>query len=210
MSGQNLAERLFSEAESIETIGAWLDSLAASERLAQCRSLNRPQQRRLYELAEKAPALSLADFVPTDVGNLVEVIHEGRNTLPLPQTFKLFQKRFCRPADGSERLFGYNEGATRGLIGPGYFVMIPTKGKPAWEARGSLVVDYFQVPDDLVVSGWPKVVPNHVGLQVLVYHQTRDYMRKVSRNVTIGAAYKGEKCLHQWFILDRQDAGERP
>ena len=31
------------------------------------------------------------------------------------------------------------------------------------------------------------------GLQVLVYHKTRDFMRKVSAHVSIGAAYKKEK-----------------
>jgi hypothetical protein len=42
-----------------------------------------------------------------------------------------------------------------------------------------------------------------VGLQTLVYHQTRDFMRRVSSHVTIGAAYKKERALNVHFILCR-------
>ena len=65
------------------------------------------------------------------------------------------------------------------------------------------MIDYFQVPDGRVASGWPNVVPNSRGLQTLVYNGTRDYMRKVCKHVSIGAAYKGEKALDNYFILCR-------
>ncbi len=195
--------------DNIAQIGAWLDGLPHADRLAASRSLDRGQQRRLYEKAAKAAPLTMDDFVPPSVGDRVEVIHFGRNTLPLPGSWKLFEKRFCRPAGGGDRLFGYNESPTRGLIGPGFFVMVPTKGNPAWEARGSLVVDYFQVPDAPVVEGWPTVVPNTSGLQFFVYNKTRDFMRKVSTHLTIGAAYKVEDPLGHYFVLLRAPvAGE--
>ena len=90
-----------------------------------------------------------------------------------------------------------------GWIGPGFFVGKKTAGNAAWEERGKVVIDYFEVPDSPVVEGWPKVVPNSKGLQVFVYHKTRDFMRRVSNHVSIGEAYKKEKSMGVNFILCR-------
>jgi hypothetical protein len=79
-----------------------------------------------------------------------------------------------------------------------------TAGRPEWEARGAVVIDYFQIPDGPVPAGWPPVIPNTKGLQRFVYHRTRDFMRRVSTHVTIGAAFKEEKSLDHYFILCRQ------
>ena len=184
-------------------IADYLDGLEHDARVAESRTLGRAQQRRLWDKAADSDPLTVDDFVPASVDPLVEVIHEGRNTLPLPGLFRHFQKRFCRPSDAEGCLYGYNEGASRPLIGPGYFVLLPTGGNRAWRTRGSIVVDYFQVPEGPVVASWPKVVENQKGLQVLVYNGTRDFMRKVSETVTIGAAYKGEKPLDHYFMLVR-------
>ncbi len=184
-------------------IAEYLDGLDHWDRVNETRSLGRAQQRRLWDKAADNAPLTLDDFVPASVEPLKEVIHEGRNTLPLPNAFRNFQKRFCRPADTNDGMYGYNEGATRPLIGPGYFVAVRTEPTPAWHTRGAIVIDYFQVPSGPVVSGWPKVVPNQKGLQVLVYNGTRDFMRKVSTHVTIGAAYKGENPLDHYFMLVR-------
>ncbi len=189
-------------AARIAELGEYLDGLSPDHRLHETRQLGGRDQARLYELAAEAAPLDLAHFVPADRGELREVIHDGRNTLPV---FTTFQKRFCRPAPGADRLFGYNEGVTRALLGPGYFVAHPTAGNREWEARGAVVVDYFMVPDGPVVSGWPKVVPNSRGLQLLVYQGTRDFMRRVSQHVSIGAAFKGERPLGAYFTLCRQD-----
>jgi len=88
--------------------------------------------------------------------------------------------------------------------GPGYFVAVPTASNPEWRSRGAIVVDYFQVPDGAVASGWPRVVPNTKGLQRFVYDRTRDFMRRVSKHVTIGAAFKVEKALDHYFVLVRE------
>lgn len=186
---------------TVAEIGAWLDGLSHEERMTAVLALGKAEQQRLFERADPA-AITLEHFVPPGVSPLTEVIHHGRNTLPV---FKLFQKRLCRPATGSGRLFGYNEGSTRGLIGPGFFVAVPTRGNAAWEQRGAVVVDYFQVPDAAVVEGWPKVVPNNRGLQVFVYNKTRDFMRRVSAHVSIGAAYREEKPMGAYFVLCRED-----
>ena len=91
---------------------------------------------------------------------------------------RLFEKRFCRPKDGSARLFGYNESPFLTVIGPGSFVGVSTAPNPAWAERGAVVIDYFQVPDGTVATGWPPVVPNTKGLQRFAYNKTRDFMRK--------------------------------
>lgn len=187
---------------SLEEIGALLDRLLPSARLDAAMTLGPRDQAILFERAGQAPAITLDHFVPSDVPDLREVIHEGRNSLPL---FRRFQKRFCRPRGETARLFGYNEGQTRALLGPGYFVVVPTSSRPDWASRGALVVDYFQVPDGLAAPGWPAVVENSRGLQRLVYFQTRDFMRRVSAHISIGRAWKNESRLPATFVLCRQD-----
>ena len=198
----SLKELLLDDDATIASIAAHLDGLSHEDRMDEVMSCNRKQQIAMYEKAAASAPITFEHFVPASVGPLTEVIHHGRNTLP---AFKRFQKRFCRPADSADRLFGYNEGSTRALIGPGYFVAIPTEGNADWKPRGAVVVDYFQVPDQDVVEGWPKVVPNSRGLQMFVYNKTRDFMRKVSEHVSIGAAFKKEKALGAYFVLCRED-----
>jgi hypothetical protein len=143
--------------------------------------------------------------VPADRAPREPVRHFGKNTLPLPRPLRFFEKRFSRPESGTPRLFGYNETHVVRLVGPGYFVARATAGQCEWERRGAVVVDYFQVPDGPVPDGWPRVVPNSRGLQILVYHRTRDFMRRLSRHVTIGAAYKNERALDHYFALVREE-----
>ena len=202
MSG--LDERIDDEHTGIDDIGAYLDGLDAATRARECGGLGRARQRMLFEKAAHARPLELDDFV-NGAGARAEVIHDGVNTLPLPPPLRRFQKRFCRPDDRDGSLFGYNEGPTRRAIGPGYFVAIPTAGRPHWTARGAVVIDYFQVPDGAVADGWPRVVDNAHGLQRLVYDRTRDFMRRVSEHVSIGAAFKVERPLDHYFVLCRRE-----
>ena len=74
----------------------------------------------------------------------------------------------------------------------------------AARAHGGVVVDYFEVPAEAVVDGWPRVVPNGRGLQRFVYHQTRDFLRAVSEHVSIGAAFKRNRPLDHYFVLCRR------
>ena len=64
----------------------------------------------------------------------------------------------------------------------------------------------IEVPEGEVPAAWPKVVPNSRGPQILVYHRTRDFMRRVSAHVSVGAAYKVEKAMGAFFTLIREDA----
>ncbi|MEW5852345.1 MAG: hypothetical protein AB2A00_26375 [Myxococcota bacterium] len=200
-----LSELLDSSTSTFEQVRTLLDGLDHAGRMSALSATNRAQQRRLYQLAERKVSLTLEDLVPSSRGAVTEVKHHGRNTLPLPRAFRFFQKPMCRPKDGSARLFGFNEGASRPIVGPGYFVAYRCTDKPEWAARGDVVVDYFQVPDVEVVPGWPTVVPNSKGLQMFVFKGTRDFLRGVSQHVTIGTAYKGEKALDHYFTLCRED-----
>ncbi|HEX7842280.1 MAG TPA: hypothetical protein VF469_32635 [Kofleriaceae bacterium] len=190
----------------IDAIGAYLDGLDPGPRWHEVRGLDRAHQRTLYEKAAHARPIDLAHFVG-DAGPRQEVIHDGVNTLPLPASWQRFQKRFCRPDPGGAaepRLFGYNEGPSRRLIGPGFFVALPTGDRPQWSARGGIAVDYFQIPDGAVADGWPRIVANDWRLSRFVYHQTRDFLRCVSRDVSIGAAWKRERPLDHYFVLCRR------
>jgi hypothetical protein len=201
-----LAELVHDDTAGIDRIGAFLDALSPEQRVLEARSLNRDEQRSLYARAEGARPLSLEDFVAGDLAPLVVVRHSGRNTLHLPDRLQLFEKRFCRPKDGTPRLFGYNASPFEKSVGPGFFVAVPTAGNSEWEPRGAIVVDYFLIPDGEVPPGWPPVIPNTKGFQRFVYHRTRDFMRRVSTHVTIGAAFRVEKPLDHYFVLCREDA----
>lgn len=197
----SLKDLLDDENVRISDIATYLDELSAEARADEVLELSRGAQIALWERAAESPPITLEHFVPAGTPPLTEVIHEGRNTLP---TFKRFQKRFAVQAAGDREAIGYNEGSTRALIGPGFFVAEPTHGKPEWEERGAVVVNYFRVPEGPVVETWPKVVPNSRGLQMFVYNKTLDFMRRVSTHVSIGAAFKHEKPLGAYFVLVRE------
>lgn len=203
MSGMSVQSLIAEPSVTIDVIAEHLDGLDADRRWQELSILSRSEQRALYEKAAAAPAIT-AEHFHGGAPPLQAVIHEGLNTLPTPKGVRRFQKRFAR-GNGAEELFGYNEGVTRKAIGPGYFVAGPTAGNAQWESRGAIVIDYFRVPTGPVPSGWPKVVENREGPQRFVYHGTRDFMRRVSAHVSIGAAYKGERPLDHYFVLCRID-----
>lgn len=180
----------------IALIERYLDGLPAAARIAASRSLGPKAQRRLWTLTA-GRAVRLDDIVPADRPALEEVRHYGRNTLP---AFRLFEKRFCRPRAGAgEGLWGYNEGATRALVGPGYFVCRGTDG----DSRGEVVVDYYQVPPDRPAT-WPAIQDNESGVSRVVYGFMQDFLRRVSSHVTIGRAYKHDRETANCFTLCRE------
>jgi len=196
----SLAELVRSDAKILE-IARHLDALSPADRLVECQALSGKDQKALYRKAGDSPPLDLAFFVPAGTPPLSQVIHHGKNSQP---AFRDFQKRWCRPTDRDDRLYGYNETVVRPLIGPGYFVARETEGGGR-DPRGAVVVDYFMTPpEDGRAPGWPAVKPNSSGLQRFVYHQTRDYMRRVSAHVSIGEAHRLEKKVMGWFVLCRE------
>jgi len=196
----SLVELVRSDAKILE-IAQHLDALSHGERLRETQSLSGPDQKQLFRKAADSPPLDFEFYVPAGTPSLTEVVHHGKNSQP---AFRNFQKRWCRPADREDALYGYNETAVRPLIGPGYFVAHET-ADGGRDPRGAIVVDYFMVPEGAVAPGWPPVKPNSSGLQRFVYHQTRDYMRRVSAHVSIGEAHRLEKRVMGWFVLCRED-----
>ena len=175
-----------------------LDGLGHEARVAVTRALGAREQRRLYEAVEGFETLALADLVPPQVGDMREVRHFGRNTLP---AFTHFEKRFCRPAGDSaespERLYGYNHAAVRPLVGPGYFVA------RASEPAGEVLVDYNELPTSAPDS-WPAIRRNEVGVSRFVYGFMVDSLRRVSEHVSIGSAARHGREMGSWFVLCRE------
>ena len=197
----SLVELVRSDAKILE-IAQYLDSLSHAERLRECQSLSGGDQKQIFRKAGDSPPLDFEFYVPAGTAPLTQVIHYGKNSQP---AFRNFQKRWCRLADRAGELYGYNETVVRPLIGPGYFVAHETEDGGR-DPRGAIVVDYFMTPPaDAKAAGWPPVKPNSSGLQRFVYHQTRDYMRRVSSHVSIGEAHRLEKRVMGWFILCRED-----
>ena len=192
-----LAEGLKKNSLQIDEIATYLDGLDASARVTEVRGLGPNAQKALWSMTEGSE-LTLEDFVPATVGELEQVIHYGRNTLPV---FKIFEKRFCRAPEGTDTqgLWGYNEGSTRGFVGPGYFVCRYTDG----DIRGSVVIDYTLIPGGKV-SDWPTITPNEKGVSRFVYSGMQDFMRRVSQHVTIGRAYIKGKETNNYFLLCRE------
>ncbi len=183
--------------ERIDALAEYLDSLDDTRRVRFVRSIGARTQARLWEAVRNRPA-TLADLVPPSLPPAVEVIHKGKNTMPI---LSAFEKRFCRAERRDDLLYGYNEGPTRNIIGPGYFVV------PAAEARSEVGVDYREVPPPgaRLPLAWPPVKANEVGLQRLVFAGMVDHLRRISRHVTIGRATRSGKETNNYFLLCRVD-----
>lgn len=190
----NLSRAILEE-RPIEEIQAELDGLSPNDRVEQSRSLGPKEQKLLWELCTDR-AVSLEQIVP--LGRVNQTVrHLGRNTLP---AFKYFEKRFLRPTEDSEVLWGYNEGPTRKLVGPGYFIC-RVSDQPM---VGEVVIDYEQLPTGSP-EGWPEIKANEAGVSRLVYAYMHDYLRRVSDHVTIGRAYRKGKESPNYFTLCRWD-----
>lgn len=189
---------LFTPQLAPDRLAGALDGLGDADRVDAVAHLRRRELAALYEAAAGNRALTLEDFVPADVRPRTEIIHEGKNSLPL---FTRFQKRFCRPPQaGSIALWGYNEQGQRALTGPGYFICHQ-------DERGQLVIDYREVPEAApadLPAGWPAILPNSARLSRFIYNGTVDVMRRVSDRVTVGRAHRKDKPMDAWFALVRR------
>jgi hypothetical protein len=169
-----------------------LDDLAEPDRLRAVAGLRRKELAALFEAAAENQPLRLTDLVPAKVPALTEVIHDGKNSLPM---FTRFEKRVCRPPGQDDELWGYNEQDLRAITGPGYFVI--------HSERHDVVVDYRRLPPE-PPPGWPKILPNSARLSRFIYNGTVDVLRRVSEGVTIGRAYRQGKAMDNWFALVRR------
>ena len=178
----------------LAAIARWFDAASQEARVAGMRSLGKSQQRALFHATANAEALTIDYMVPARLGDLTEVIHEGKNSLPL---FTQFQKRFARLPGRPDTLVGYNHQTMSAFTGPGYY-----------EARvdgRQIAVDYTKLPSQKVAS-WPPIIPNSARLGRFVYADMIDYLRRVSAHVTIGRAVRHGKETENYFLLCRQDS----
>lgn len=178
-----------------------LDALREDERVAFVRGLTKADMIRLWD-ATAGRVVTAEDFVPAGVPPRVEVIHKGKNSLPL---FSEFEKRFTR-GDRDGVVFGYNHNEFNWTTaGPGYFVgHVESKARAA-DQQGVFGLDYYDLPPKFAAlpPGWPKMRKNEIGLTALIYAKMVDYMRKVSDGVTIGRAWKHGKRTSNYFVLAR-------
>jgi hypothetical protein len=181
------------------TIAHLLDEVGGEARLHAVADLGKRELAALFDAAADNAPVTLDDLVPADTAPMTEVIHDGKNSLPL---FSRFQKRFCRPAAASTELYGYNEQDMRLFTGPGYFVA-------SCPPSSDLLIDYGRVPPEKP-AGWPAILPNRARLGRFVYDGTHDLLRRVARGVSIGRALKGKRALDAWFVLVQRTSTARP
>jgi hypothetical protein len=174
-----------------------LDGLGHEGRVHTARGWSKKRQAELYECAKGYLPIDLDFLVPPSMGPLVEVIHEGKNTLP---AFTHFQKRFVKLEGEEAPIGGYNHQTLSPVTGPGYFVVDLGTG----EHEGELAIDYTRMPKGKPAS-WPEIKTNEGGLGALVYGGMIDYLRRLSTHVSIGRAYKKGQAMDAWFTLVRKD-----
>lgn len=173
-----------------------LDGLGHDGRCHTVRTWTKRQHEAIFEAAKGLHPLDL-DFLVPQNAPLEEVIHEGHNTLPM---FTHFQKRFAKVEGESYSVVGFNRQSMEPLTGPGYFTV--TKGDG--EHEGELLIDYRTVPRQKPAS-WPEIRANDSGIAALVNGGMVDYLRGISKHVSIGVAFKNGAPRHQWFTLVRRD-----
>lgn len=178
----------------LQGLAAYLDGLDNDTRIAETRSFKGGEQKRLFAAAEGFRPVNLDYYVPPETGTDTQVIHYGYNN-QLPG-FRTFEKRMFRPAEAPDQVWGYNETWLKGVVGPGYFILRPPGDAEAY-------VDYYEEPPR-GLPGWPKVLRNNQRLSVVVYNQTRDYMRGVSQHVSVGRAEIRGKMSFAHFMLCRE------
>ncbi len=184
-------------AAQLQSLAARLDAMDPEQRLAFVRATTGATQAKLWA-ASAGRGVALGDLVPEEYPAATEVIHFGKNSLPL---FSHFEKRFCRVEGHPDRVYGYNEGALRPWIGPGYFVAHALPG------RDGVSVDYRQIPPTTLrlPEGWPALQANETGLQRFVFAGMVDHLRRVSSHVIVGRAEKGGKATNNYFLLCRSE-----
>ncbi|MFO0747740.1 MAG: hypothetical protein U1F43_19055 [Myxococcota bacterium] len=176
--------------------GSSLDGLDLQQRIAATRALGKSDQAALWEVCQ-GNETSAEDFVPAHVPLGREVIHYGKNSLPL---FSHFQKRFARAAE-ADTVYGYNwNGIGWTTAGPGYFI-----GHHDADMGHAFGLDYYHLPpsDAVLPAGWPAMRANEIGLQRFIYAEMIDYMRRVTDGVTIGRAWRKGKVTDNYFVLVR-------
>jgi hypothetical protein len=188
-------ELLKTDPINIEAVSAHLDALDHDVRVQEIYAIGGGQQKRLFAAAEGQPKLGLDYFVPADKPAKTFVRHYGKNSLP---AFSRFEKRFARPEEKPDQMWGFNFGPAMGLVGPGHFVL-----RDGSERHPEMHVDYYSLPEESF-EGAPPLKENTAGISTLVYGNMIDVLRRVSEHVTIGRAIKKGKETGNYFLLCRE------
>ncbi|HEX4447205.1 MAG TPA: hypothetical protein VH044_10730 [Polyangiaceae bacterium] len=192
-----------------------LDELGPPGRLWSVQQWTRGNLAVLWEAAKGFRPLTLDDLVPPSIAPLSEVVHHGKNSLPV---FSHFRKHFCRPApapasgasgegsgdapvESAAELVGYNEQATGAFTGPGYYVA------RASAESGAVDFDYTKTPAQKAAS-WPPLAPSSARLGRFVYAGAVDLVRSISSHVCVGRVRKNGRDEDVWFVLVREDREE--
>ncbi len=181
----------------LKNVARILDGLGHDGRVHTIGTWTKKQNEQIFEAAKGFRPLDLDFLVPSGVASLVEVIHDGHNTLPF---FSHFQKRFVKLEGEDFPIGGYNHQSMQVFTGPGYFGV--TKGDGDHE--GELVIDYSRIPRRKPAS-WPEIQANDGLISSIVNGGMVDYLRGISTHVSIGAPYKNGRHRRQWFALVRRD-----
>ncbi len=183
-------------AVDVERLREALSDSDERARVEAVRQLTKRDMAALWEGAEGA-VVTAEDFVPAGAALGVEVIHEGKNSLPVASCF---QKRFTPAAGRPGVVYGYNHNWFNfTTAGPGFFVGHHDA------ARGEFGLDYYQIPpaDAPLPAPWPAIRRNDFGLSTFIYARMIDYMRKVAEGVTIGRAWRAAERTDNYFVLAR-------
>ncbi|MBR57163.1 MAG: hypothetical protein CMH54_03800 [Myxococcales bacterium] len=195
---KTLNDLLYAETPDLASLEALFSDANPADRYALVCSLSGKDQARLWELCD-GQSVGLTHLVPEGTSTDQEVIHQGKNSLPV---FSLFEKRFVRIPDTANEVYGYNEGSTRKFVGPGFFVA----GMD--DTEGTIGIDYYRVPpqDTSLPTGWPKIQVNEKGVSRFVYAKMIDYLRRVSPHVSVGRAVRKGKLTNNYFVLCRKES----
>ncbi len=183
---------LFEPTLDLPRLARVLDEMGPLNRATTVRGWHRHQMAALFDAAKGFRSMTISDLVPTSE-DLVQVVHAGRNSLPM---FYDFEKIFARSGD---EIVGYNRNSTMRFIGPGYYTATASDS-------GEIAVDYRKIPSKAIPKDWPTVVPNSGFIPTLVFGGMVDILRGVSKHVSIGRAMKKDTFIDAWFVLAREGA----
>jgi hypothetical protein len=189
------AERLDREA-----VAKTFEEAEPQERVRMMETIDARGQAKLWSAAA-GRTVSVNELVPPELGPLMPVVFDGKNSLP---AFTRFQKHFCRPAaeGAANELWGYNYQPSRwlaALTGPGYFVAYDTES-----SLETVAVDYRRIPTSRPPE-WPEIRDNRYRLSRFIFNGMVDYLLRVSEHLLIGRATRDDKELDNYFLLCRRD-----
>jgi len=173
-----------SQISLLADLSARLDNATHTDRMEWAYALGEKEQLALYELAEGG-TLTVGDLV---LPESAVFIHPGRNGLAF---FNRFEKRF---AQLGSQVVGYNHNDVIGgplnflakrITGPGHYTAYDgPDGDGVW-------IDYRSIPSGRHPE-FPPLIDNDHGLRALVFGNMVDVLRRASKHVLIGNAFKNK------------------